>query len=59
MELLEPKNEYRIAGLCMPLKGKIQFGDHIRLKEILPEQLLILCLSDGVGSLHYDRNAII
>jgi len=57
MELLELKNEYRIAGLSLPLKGKTQCGDHIRFKEILSERLVVLSLSDGVGSLHHDCDA--
>jgi serine/threonine protein phosphatase PrpC len=54
MEFQEVAKEYRIAGVAMAHEGKVHCGDYLRFSEIASEQLVLLALSDGVGSLHHD-----
>lgn len=54
MEFQEVAKEYRIAGVALAHDGKVHCGDYLRFSEIASEQLVLLALSDGVGSLHHD-----
>jgi serine/threonine protein phosphatase PrpC len=57
MKIIDSKDGYQIAGMSLALKGKSCCGDHIVYAEISSEQLVVLALSDGVGSLHHDCDA--
>lgn len=57
MEYQEIANEYRIVGVTLKHEGKVHCGDYLSFSEIASEQLVLLTLSDGVGSLHYDWEA--
>ena len=57
MEIFESKDEFCIAGMSLSLKGKVRCGDYIAYADIPSEQLVVLALSDGVGSIHHDSDA--
>lgn len=54
MEFQEVAKEFRIAGVALAHEGKVHCGDYLRFSEIATEQLVLLALSDGVGSFHHD-----
>jgi serine/threonine protein phosphatase PrpC len=54
MEYQEIVNEYRIVGITLKHEGKVHCGDCLSFSEIASEQLVLLTISDGVGSLHHD-----
>lgn len=51
------QKEYRICRGSIPPDQKHRCGDHILFAEILVEQLVVLTLADGIGSLHHDHEA--
>ena len=57
MKIFDSKSEYQIAGKSLAFKGKSCCGDHITYAAIPSEQLVLIALSDGVGSLHHDCDA--
>jgi serine/threonine protein phosphatase PrpC len=54
MELFEITSVYRIVADALVHEGKAHCGDYFRYAEIDSGQLVILALSDGVGSFHHD-----
>lgn len=48
---------YIIHGKAIPEKGRAKCGDFILFQKIKDDDTIILTLSDGVGSKHYDAEA--
>jgi len=52
--MTEEKKHYSIIGISINEKGKAKCGDFFLYRELEDERIIILTLSDGVGSRHHD-----